>query len=265
MNKFLRAMIVALLCLCVSLGVHAQDFNVLEYDNAGLANNDVPTWDGGSSKWVVEDPATAIGGNMSIDDLSDVALTAPTLYEVLAYNDATSAWEDADLAALISNTTAIDDLSDVVITTPATGSVIYWNGANWVDSTVSGILNSFPPTITDYTPSLGVGGGTWTSTTINEAYYQQVANHIMGYVDVTGTCGSTPQSLRFNLPFAIYSTDFPHFQCAYQDSATSTTHGLAIAIGSQTVAVYPADTINIASFADGTCRIFCTLNYLRAS
>lgn len=231
MSKFLRAMIVALFCLCVSLGVHAQDFNVLEYDNTGLADNDVATWDNGNSKWVVEDPATAIGANL-----------------------------------------AIDDLSDVVITTPATGSAIYWNGANWVDSTVSGILNAFPPTITSYTPALGVGGGTWTSIaspgsgspTINEAYYQQVANHIMGYVDVTGTCGSTPQSLRFNLPFAIYSTDFPHFQCAYQDSATSTTHGLAIAIGSQLVAVYPADTINIASFADGTCRIFCTLNYLRA-
>jgi hypothetical protein len=92
----------------------------------------------------------------SIDDLSDVTITAAANGEVLKYNG--SAWVDAQLAyselsgtpTNVStftndagyltniNSESINDLSDVVLTTPSSGQVLSYNGANWVNAAASG-------------------------------------------------------------------------------------------------------------------------------
>ena len=67
-----------------------------------------------------------LAGN-SLNDLGDVATTAPTDTQVLAWNDANSNWEPADAATPDLSTSVISDLSDVGIGVINDGQVLVWN------------------------------------------------------------------------------------------------------------------------------------------
>jgi hypothetical protein len=67
---------------------------------------------------------------VSLDGLSDVAITSPANDQVLKYNG--SGWVNG------ASTSNLDSLTDVVITSPATNQVLNYNGTNWVNSTPSG-------------------------------------------------------------------------------------------------------------------------------
>lgn len=128
------------------------DGQVLEWDSAGQAFQ----------------PATR-STVASIDDLTDVTITAAATGEVLRYNG--SAWVDAQLSyndlsnlptlgtaaaaattdfataaqgtladSAVQPTDSIDVLADVDTTTaaPTNGQVLEWNGTNWVPATPSG-------------------------------------------------------------------------------------------------------------------------------
>lgn len=108
----------------------------------------------------------AAGGNIALDDLTDVSLSSPSNGQVLKYNG--SAWANAtdstfsgdyndltnkpslfsgsynDLTNKPAIPTALDDLSDVTLATPTNGQVLKYNGSAWAnaaDSTFSGDYN----------------------------------------------------------------------------------------------------------------------------
>ena len=67
-----------------------------------------------------------LAGN-SLNDLGDVATTAPTDTQVLAWNDANSNWEPADAATPDLSASGISDLSDVGIGVINNEQVLIWN------------------------------------------------------------------------------------------------------------------------------------------
>ena len=67
-----------------------------------------------------------LAGN-SLNDLGDVATTAPTDTQVLAWNDANSNWEPADAATPDLSASVISDLSDVGIGVINNEQVLIWN------------------------------------------------------------------------------------------------------------------------------------------
>lgn len=87
-------------------------------------DGDALVWDTGTSTWI---PSGSFLTSLSLDGLSDVAITAPATGSTIIYNGAS--WVDG------LPTMTLDDLSDVAITAPATGSAVIYNGASWVDGT----------------------------------------------------------------------------------------------------------------------------------
>jgi hypothetical protein len=115
-----------------------------------------------ATKQYVDNAATGVD---ALDDVGDVAITAPGDNEVLAYDSASGDWvnqtaaeaglaaashnhdasyaaighdHDADYAAL-AHSHAVDDLSDATITGPvADNEVLAWNGSNaWINQTAA--------------------------------------------------------------------------------------------------------------------------------
>jgi hypothetical protein len=66
---------------------------------------------------------------LSLDDLTDVVITAPSTGQVVMYSGAT--WVNSSLP-----TYDLEALTDVDLTTPASGQLLQYNGSQWVNSDV---------------------------------------------------------------------------------------------------------------------------------
>lgn len=80
---------------------------------------------------VVGDQIIAVAApfSASLNDLSDVVITAPASGSTLSYNGVD--W--------VNTIPTLDSLSDVTITTPASGSVLAYNGSQWVNAPTSSV------------------------------------------------------------------------------------------------------------------------------
>ncbi len=96
--------------------------------------------DGTSTQWV--QPTTPSygsgsgGGATTIDELSDVTITSPSVGQVLKYNG--TAWvngTDNTGGGGGGGATNLDELTDVVISSPTATQVLKYNGTAWVNST----------------------------------------------------------------------------------------------------------------------------------
>jgi len=83
------------------------------------------------SAWSTYADLTAAGA-VALDDLSDVALSAPSGGDALIYTG--SGWENVPLPVA-----ALDDLSDVATTGAATDDVLTYNGTSWAPAAPSGV------------------------------------------------------------------------------------------------------------------------------
>jgi hypothetical protein len=77
------------------------------------------------------DAAGGGGGSTTLDGLTDVVVTSPTLGQVLKYNGTN--WQN-DTDSTGGGSVSLDDLADVAITTPASGHVIRHNGTQFVNA-----------------------------------------------------------------------------------------------------------------------------------
>ncbi len=105
---------------------------------------------------------------------------------------------------------------------------------------------------TDWTPTLGVSGGTFGSTSITLARYMRLEDAILLYLEITGTCGTTPDYLTFTLPVGAISGDTSSFACFMDDAGTGRSCATLNA-GSSTVRVYGNQDAGTAGWADGVC------------
>lgn len=156
----------------------------------GVADDDIPAWDAGSSKWTnrtIAQIAGLIGPLIDLDDLADVDAPTPSLGQVLTWTGSPASWQAADPAAVPSALddlsdvsvpapddgdiltyqagsptgwiaappavipSALDDLSDVVAPSPADGDFLQFDGADWVNATGSAISDL--ATVSAYTGS----------------------------------------------------------------------------------------------------------------
>ena len=81
-----------------------------------------------------EGSSASVALNATLDDLSNVSVSAPADGEFLKYVSASSAW----LPAAIPTINFIDDIGDVSASAPSVGEVLQWNGSAWVPSLVVG-------------------------------------------------------------------------------------------------------------------------------
>lgn len=102
-----------------------------------------PAQPGNSGKFLTTDGTTVSWGvlteQINLAGLADVAVTSPTVGQVLKYNG--SSWYNATDS--IGDSLTIDDLTDVVVTNPSDGQVLKYDAGtsrwiNSVDSTGSG-------------------------------------------------------------------------------------------------------------------------------
>lgn len=99
------------------------------FSGVAATSNDVLVYNGFT--WVPTDLSALV----SLDDLTDVNLTAPSANEFLRHNG--SEWTNQ--AVTIVST--LDDLSDVTITTPTSGDALIYNGSIWVNQATSTTLD----------------------------------------------------------------------------------------------------------------------------
>jgi hypothetical protein len=69
-------------------------------------------------------------GAISLDNLSDVQIVAPTTGQTLVYNGSISQWVNTSAVGALS----LDDLSDVTIATPVLGNALVYDGVDWKNS-----------------------------------------------------------------------------------------------------------------------------------
>jgi hypothetical protein len=69
-------------------------------------------------------------GAISLDNLSDVQIVAPTTGQTLVYNGSISQWVNTSAVGALS----LDDLSDVAIATPVLGNALVYDGTIWKNS-----------------------------------------------------------------------------------------------------------------------------------
>jgi hypothetical protein len=106
--------------------------SLTDVDTTGASDGDVLTF-AGTSGWVSQAPSAA---TLALNDLSDVAISAPVNGQALTYNGTT--WLNSVLSA------TFDSLSDVAITSPIAGQPLVYDGSNWVNKNVADlpVLNS---------------------------------------------------------------------------------------------------------------------------
>ena len=85
----------------------------------------------------------------ALADLGDVAATAPTDSQVLAWNDTNSNWEPQDAATPDLSAASIADLSDVAIGVINVNQTLVWDGTNFIPGDSGGNL------VNESTPTLG--------------------------------------------------------------------------------------------------------------
>lgn len=99
----------------------------LPFNTASDVENPVPPFHGdflrynsATSKW--------INNTVSINDCTDVQLSAPTFNQTLTWDGAKFINNDFPTVP-----TTLNDLTDVAITAVATGNILQYNGANWIN------------------------------------------------------------------------------------------------------------------------------------
>lgn len=206
---------------------YAQDFQFLEYDNSGLADNDIAQWNSSSSKWEVIDLDVAASNIINLSSLKDTAIASASIDEILRW-DGTD-WVDSDVSDVLDQA-EIEDLSDVSLWTDYSGSI-----------------------------TLGASGGTLTSTSVSIATHKQVGDVQFVYVEFNGTCGSTPDYLTFTLPTTPASGHDSVGSCIEQDGGGASQLAHNFHGGSGTHRVYGDATGG--GFADGACYVWCNIWY----
>jgi hypothetical protein len=68
----------------------------------------------------------------SLNDLTDVTISAPANGEVLKYNG--SEWVNGTVSSIPST---LDDLTDVTISSNTAGEILKWNGSLWINNTLA--------------------------------------------------------------------------------------------------------------------------------
>lgn len=109
-------------------GYELNELHDVYIDTGTLAADDVIKWNPFNNRWENGTVATTT----TLNDLTDVVLTAPALGNVLMFDG--SSWVESDPLAL----SGLDNLTDVIITTPSTDQVLKYNGTNWVNAAPSG-------------------------------------------------------------------------------------------------------------------------------
>ena len=171
---------------------------------------DLPKFFNGTA-WV---PFSSIG---SLNDLTDVTVTGPSLDEILYYNG--TQWVNGSLTTPLS-VISIDALSDVDTTTtpPSVGNSLVWDGTNWVPGAL--ILNDLADVT--ITPPLAPVGGQFlyydggTTQWINRTFAETYPIDAMSDVDTTSTPPSIDQFLKFDgvnwIPGTLTAADLPVLQ-----------------------------------------------------
>lgn len=75
---------------------------------------------------------SAVGENLALDALSDVATSGVNDGDALVYDTATTSWVPGSVAI-----DALNDINDVTITTPADGQVLTYNSGTWENQNIS--------------------------------------------------------------------------------------------------------------------------------
>ena len=109
--------------------------DVTNVSAASPNDNDVLTYDSATSSWVAE--AAAGGGATSLDGLSDVAISSPSIAHTLRYNGSNFVNVDA---STLAGDFFLEDTGDVNIDTYADGDILVWddNNGEWVNQQPSG-------------------------------------------------------------------------------------------------------------------------------
>lgn len=164
---------------------------------------------------------TGGGVTLSLDSLSDVAVTAPTNGQYLQFNG--SNWVPTS-----GSGGNLDGLTDVVITSPISGQVLKYNGTNWVNGT----------------DDIGFGAGGVTPADITLS----AASRLVGSPD-DDTVG-TSIALSSQLSIAqVSSVDTLDIVLA-SSSGLEKSSGLKIAASGVTSGMLASDAVTTAKIAD---------------
>lgn len=122
-----------------------------------------------------------------------------------------------------------------------------------IADTIEGIFDdSFPLTFTSWTPTLGVTGGTYGSTSITFAKYIQIGKMVIFAASFTGTTGSAPATITFTLPVTASATGgaaWPFYAQVVDGGSTIAGVGYTSSTTVGTVTRHDA-----ADFGDGASR-----------
>ena len=144
-----------------SLDTHVHEGT--EIDATAVTDGYVLTADGaGNSVWEVPDT-----GALTLDELTDVTITAPAADDVIAWTGA--AWVNTQIVPA-----PLADLTDTTITAVTTDEILIWDGAAWINNTFAeaniaagdheheGVeINSSAITVGKVLTSDGAGNCTW--------------------------------------------------------------------------------------------------------
>ena len=179
----------------------------------------------GGTDWDDNQGGTFADGCIGLSNMSDVATVTADAGDVLA--ESGGVWDDVPLDTLTEAQTAIDDLLDVAPTVDYSGTI-----------------------------TLGVSGGTWSSTSVEVARHKGLGAIVYLVVRATGTCGTTPDYITFTLPITPEVSENT-FSCTGSSGGTR-----QVVAGrhqsSSTVRVYGTHAFGTAGWADGTCDFECT-------
>lgn len=210
----------------------------------GFTVDDVLVYDG--TNWVAVDK-TAL---LSLDNLTDVAISSPAAAQLLRYSGA--AWLNAAVT--------LDDLADVIVTAPANKHVLRYNGSNWVN--VSSVDMLALTELSDVTISAVATGqflvktsGDWKNQSFSSGNLALgtsfASTHRLFMFDTNHSGWFTGSSFAPNSASAGYNM---------AKIATDTTHTLTLNFRSGTAACWDlgmaADTSNAFRTGEGNADLF---------
>jgi len=127
-----------------------------------------------------------------------------------------------------------------------------YDGTNFVTPYIRSIE------VRDYTPTLGVSGGTFTSTTTTYARYSLIGKQGFIYIYFNGTTGTTPDYLTFTAPLDSANTSV--FAKGAVNNAGTVNYATACFFSSaSTVKIYP--DAEQSAYADGSTFCYASIHY----
>ena len=91
-------------------------------------------WSNSTGRWVAVAPVSAGVTSLTLEQLTDVAVSSVTNGQALLWNSATSRWVNGTVASI-----TLEQLTDVLITSVASNQVLAWNStaSKWENITIS--------------------------------------------------------------------------------------------------------------------------------